>query len=64
MALGALVVAVALVGVGLYWIKPRTLWQDDTAGTRPTRRRSARASAEPGADAIDVSTRPGRARGP
>ncbi|WP_128818827.1 DM13 domain-containing protein [Streptomyces sp. S063] len=30
MVAGALVVAVALVGVGLYWFKPWTLWQDDT----------------------------------
>ncbi|MFW3463166.1 DM13 domain-containing protein [Streptomyces sp. 058-1L] len=27
---GALVVAVALVGVGLYWFQPWKLWQDDT----------------------------------
>lgn len=30
MAAGALVVAVTLVGVGLYWFQPWKLWQDDT----------------------------------
>ncbi|WP_030079861.1 DM13 domain-containing protein [Streptomyces baarnensis] len=30
MVAGALAVAVVLVGVGLYWFKPWTLWQDDT----------------------------------